>query len=331
MKAAAVVVGAATIAVGALARRYRREMNAAAARLSAVDRRVVHTDWGMVEYAERGNGEPLLVLHGIFGGCDRGLLDVEDLCADRRVIAVSRFGYLGSSLPPSATPADQADALAALLDALHIEAVDVIGVSAGATSALQLALRHPRRVTHPVVLVGNVPGSPTAVVQPAVANVLDRQVPIWLLKTFFPRLVHRLAGVPPSYSMADADARFVSEFLDSMFPLTPRRQGVLYDAFVSNADVHNCDLEAIGVPTLIAHTKDDVLASHVASKAAAARIPGARFLSLESGGHLLLGQTAILRNELTAFLSMTDVGSIPSTSPRPPAMTLMAGDSCARV
>jgi pimeloyl-ACP methyl ester carboxylesterase len=57
------------------------------------------------------------------------------------------------------------------------------------------------------------------------------------------------------------------------------------------------------VPTLIVHTKDDVLASHDASMAAAARIPGARFLSLDSGGHLLLGQTAILRDELTGFLS----------------------------
>ena len=34
---------------------------------------------------------------------------------------------------------------------------------------------------------------------------------------------------------------------------------------------------------LIAHTKDDQLASHEASQCAAERIPGARFVSLESG------------------------------------------------
>jgi hypothetical protein len=34
------------------------------------------------------------------------------------VIAPSRFGYLGSALRPSATPADQADAFVALLDQL---------------------------------------------------------------------------------------------------------------------------------------------------------------------------------------------------------------------
>jgi len=82
---------------------------------------------------------------------------VRDLFADRRVIAPSRFGYLGSNTPPDATPADEADALAALLDALDIDQIDVIGDSAGAISALQLALRHSERVKHLAVLVGITP------------------------------------------------------------------------------------------------------------------------------------------------------------------------------
>jgi pimeloyl-ACP methyl ester carboxylesterase len=55
-------------------------------------------------------------------------------------------------MPPDATPAAQADAFAALLDALGIARIDVIAVSAGATSALQLALRHPDKVKHLAVL-----------------------------------------------------------------------------------------------------------------------------------------------------------------------------------
>jgi len=283
--------------------RYRRDLRAAWSRLAAVDRRVVSTDWGLVEYAERGFGDPVLVLHGIFGGCDGALLSVRDLCPDRRVLAPSRFGYLGSSLPSDATPADQADALVALLDALGIGEVDVIGISAGATSALQLALRHCEKVKHLVVLVGNLPGSPTAVVQPAWAKLFDRQLPLWVLKTVFPSIMARFAGVPTSFSMTDDEARFVAEFVDSMFPLTPRVAGVVFDAFVSNADVTACDLEAIGVPTLVAHTKDDPLASHEASRRAAERIPRARFLSLESGGHLMLGQTKVIHDELADFFT----------------------------
>ena len=67
-------------------------------------------------------------------------------------------------------------------------------------------------------------------------------------------------------------------------------EGYNFDLYVSNADVNSYNLEAISVPTLIIHTKDDQLASHEASKRAAERIPGARFVSLESGGHLMLGQ-----------------------------------------
>ena len=77
-------------------------MNAARARLAAVDRHVISTRWGVVEYAEQGHGKPVLVVHGIFHNCVGGLLSVRDLLPNRRVIAPSRFGYLGSSMPPKA-------------------------------------------------------------------------------------------------------------------------------------------------------------------------------------------------------------------------------------
>jgi pimeloyl-ACP methyl ester carboxylesterase/membrane protease YdiL (CAAX protease family) len=281
--------------------RYRQDLSAGRARLAAVERHVISTQWGALEYAERGDGDPVLVVHGIYHNCVGGLLSVRDLCPDRRVIAPSRFGYLGSSMPPNATPAAQADAFAVLLDALDIDQIDVIGLSAGATSALQLALRHPRRVKHLVVLVGNLPGSPTAVVQPSWAK-LQRQFVMWALRTFAPStMVRMVAAVPKEFAMTSEDARFVTDFIDSLFPVSA--EGFIFDAFISNADVNDYNLEAISVRTLIAHTKDDQLASHEASQRAAERIPGARFVSLESGGHLMIGQTKIIRDELADFFA----------------------------
>ena len=294
------VAGVAIPAFG-LSIRYRRDMNTARARLAAADRHVISTRWGEVEYAERGSGDPVLVVHGIFQHCVSGLLPVRHV-PGRRFIAPSRFGYLGSSMPPNATPAAQADAFAALLDALEIDQVDVIGLSAGATSALQLALRHPERVKHLVVLVGNLPGSPTAVVQPPAAKRVNRQLVMWALRTFAPSTMARLvAAVPREFAMSGDDARFVNEFIDTLFPMSP--EGFNFDLYVSNADVNDYNLEAVSVPTLIVHTKDDQLASHEASRRAAERIPGARFVSLESGGHLLLGQLENLRNELARFFA----------------------------
>jgi pimeloyl-ACP methyl ester carboxylesterase len=173
-------------------------------------------------------------------------------------------------------------------------------LSAGATSALQLALRHPQKVKHLVVLVGNLPGSPTAVAQPFSVRLSNRQLPMWALKTFAPSTMTRLvSAVPKGFAMTAADVRFVTEFIDSLFPVTAK--GYDFDASVSNADVNGYRLEGISVPTLIVHTKDDQLASHDASKRAAERIPGARFVSLESGGHLMLGQTRIVRDALADF------------------------------
>ena len=284
--------------------RYRRDMNAARARLAAVERRVISTPWGEVEYAERGDGEPVLVVHGIFHNSVGGLLSVRDLFTDRRVIAPSRFGYLGSTMPPNATPAAQADAFAALLDALEITQADVVGVSAGAPSVLQLALRHPAKVKRLTVLVGNLPGSPTAIVQPSWTRRVNRQFMMWAMRTFAPSTMVRLtAAVPRAFAMSGDDARIVDEFIESLFPMS--RDGSNFDLFVSNADVNNYDLEAISVPTLIAHTKDDQLASHDASQSAAERIPGARFVSLESGGHLMLGQRKKAREELAKFFAET--------------------------
>jgi pimeloyl-ACP methyl ester carboxylesterase len=293
-----------TIPAVALSVRYRRDLKAARARLAVVKRRVISTPFGAVEYAERGSGDPVLVVHGIFHNCVGGLLSVRDLLTDRRVIAPSRFGYLGSSMPPHATPAAQADAFAALLDAVGIREIDVVALSAGATSALQLALRHPEKVKHLAVLVGNLPGSPTAVVQPFSVKLSNRQLPMWALKTFAPSTTARLvSAVPKGFVMTAEDAGFVTEFIDSLFPVD--QEGYDFDACISNADVNHYNLEGISVPTLIVHTKDDQLASHAASRRAAERIRGARFVSLESGGHLMLGQSTIVRDALADFFADT--------------------------
>lgn len=182
----AALAGGVAIAASGVYLRYRRDMNGARARIAGVDRHVVSTEWGAVEYVEGGTGAPVLAVPGIYQDSMSGLLSVRDLLADRLVVAPSRFGYRGSSIPPNATPAVQADAFVALLDALDIGQIDVIGMSAGTPSALQLALRHPERVKHLAVLVGNFPGSPTAVVQPSWAKRIDRQFIMWALRTFAP-------------------------------------------------------------------------------------------------------------------------------------------------
>ena len=127
---------------------------------------------------------------------------------------------------------------------------------------------------------------------------------MWALRTFAPStMIRMVAAVPKEFVMTSEDTRYINEFIDSLFPVSA--DGFIFDAFVSNADVNDYNLEAISVPTLIAHTQDDQLASHDASKRAAERIPGARFISLDSGGHLMIGQQKKQREVLARFFAET--------------------------
>lgn len=262
------------------------------------------TRYGAVEYAEVGEGDALLAVHGIYGGRDAGLVSVGDLAPGRRVIAPSRFGYLGSSMPQGATPAMQADAFAELLDALGLDRVDVMGFSAGSTSVLQLALRHPDRIRRLIVVTGDWPGASSKARPAFVRPVMGSDLALWLVKTHAgPMLLRFVAGVPTTFTLDSADRAQAAQIIDSIFPVAQRAPGVVFDAFAGNADVHRYDLEAITVPTLIVHARDDTLASYEAAEAAAARIPGARFVSHDRGGHLLLGHGQDTADAIAAFLS----------------------------
>src|SRR5215469_3226607 len=124
---------------------YRSDIRAARDRIS-VGSKITDTPCGVIEYADVGNGPPVLAVHGSGGGFDAGLELARPLIESGfRVVAVSRFGYLRSPFPPDALPPAQADAFACLLDALKLDRVAVIAVSAGAPSAMQLCVRHPDR------------------------------------------------------------------------------------------------------------------------------------------------------------------------------------------
>ncbi len=75
----------------------------------------------------------MLVSHGLYGGFDPGLaLAGIHLGEGLRIIAPSRFGYLGSTLEGHASSAGQADAYVSILDRLGMDCAAVFGSPAAA-------------------------------------------------------------------------------------------------------------------------------------------------------------------------------------------------------
>jgi 2-hydroxy-6-oxonona-2,4-dienedioate hydrolase len=140
-------------AIGFISLSYHVEIGEARAAARSGGR-IVDTTTGPVEYAERGTGIPLLSIHGAGGGYGQGLANAAEFVGDGfRVIAPSRFGYLGTPVPQDTSPAAQADSLSAILKELKIEKAIVVGVSAGARSALEITLRHPEKVAALILIV----------------------------------------------------------------------------------------------------------------------------------------------------------------------------------
>jgi pimeloyl-ACP methyl ester carboxylesterase len=133
--------------------RFNRDLALATAR-AAQGGVLLPTRCGPIEYQDAGTGVPLLVVHGSGGGHDQGMAFAGTLARQGvRVVAMSRFGYLGTPMPADAWAAAQADAHVCLLDALGIDRAAVMGGSAGAPSALQMAICHPHRVSALILLV----------------------------------------------------------------------------------------------------------------------------------------------------------------------------------
>ena len=73
--------------------------------------------------------------------------------------------------------------------------------------------------------------------------------------------------------------------------------------YVSNFDINTgYPLEEITVPVLIINAVDDPLTLYENARSAAERIPGSRLVTIESGGHMLLGHEERIRAEVVAFL-----------------------------
>lgn len=308
------VLGAIIIALSAVTYLYQRDIRQARERVTSGSL-IAQTSCGPIEYAEVGTGAPLLVVHGAGGGFDQGMDIAAPLVGHGfRVIAMSRFGYLRTPMPADATPTAQADAHACLLDALHIQRAAVFGISAGAPSSLQFALRYPKRTTALVLLVPGIyapsrnAGSNEMAAPAGTAFLIDTALRwdflFWTALKLAPDSMTRiLLGTDPALvsSASREEQERLATVKDHILPISPRRAGLLNEAKIMST-LERYPLESITVPVLTLSTQDDFYKTYEAARYTAGQIRGARFVGYANGGHLLLGHQQQVMDEIVRFL-----------------------------
>jgi pimeloyl-ACP methyl ester carboxylesterase len=297
---------AATVVGGILNAGYRRDLKEHRDRVTHGGA-VARTSRGPIEYAMSGFGAPALIIHGAGGGYDQGLMLGESFTGFQ-VIAPSRFGYLRTPTPADISPAAQADAHAALLDCLGIDKAIVSGASAGAPSAVELALRHPHRVCALVLIVprGFAPGRP-ADAPTTHAGVLrtvlsGADFAYWAAMQIFRSKVVQFLGVSPQLEAqaTPAERARVTRVMQSVLPLSMRIEGIRNDSAITLGPL---PLKRIQAPTLVITARDDLFDTLPAAKHLAEQIPNARLIELENGGHLMVGRQAEVDAAIADFLS----------------------------
>lgn len=260
--------------------------------LSEYDAKTISLSYGDMRYVDKGNGEVILSVHGIFGGYDQAFDTCKDFASGYRILAPSRFGYLGSDMLGSGTPAEQAIAYAELLDRLGIDKVYLLATSAGGSIAIRFALDYPERTKGLILYCSAMP--PAA--KPA--NYAEYAgPPAFLCNDYAMFLMNPL--FEPVMGM-DASTIY------SMLPVGERKAGVILDASITNPDMaRNYDsyiIEDLQVPTLILHAKDDKLASYADVEKAWDRFPNSTLVSFETGGHLMVGHEEEVKDAVMAFV-----------------------------
>ena len=263
---------------------------------------VVATAAGPVEYAARGQGPPLLCVHGGPGGYDQGLGLGELFRVNGfKIIAPSRPGYLGSPLATGRTPEEQADALAALLDALKIGKIPVIGASAGGPASYLLAARHPDKVSCLLEI-----DSVCLEYKPEV-NLLEEKLflskaGIWLLRFFmdhFPESTvknflkaestldrHEIAARAKEILQDDGKFAFLKFLMATMSERFPERQDGVHNDLAQMAAITQLDLAPIACPTLIVHGDADKDVPPRHGEYAHATIAGSELYLITGGSHI---------------------------------------------
>ncbi|WP_354698557.1 alpha/beta fold hydrolase [Paraconexibacter sp. AEG42_29] len=270
-----------------------------------------------VRYVDYGSGPPFLLVHGLGGSWQTWLENIPALAgAGHRVVAVDLPGFGGSDvLAPGATFDAHSATLLALIDALALPPVIVVGHSMGGLATIRLALGAPERVAGLVLAcAGGIALSErrlalivrgfqafNGLFSPAALRAVARRPRLR-------RLVFRLG----LYDTAGLSGQLAREIVPLM--ATPGFSDALVAGAHAAADSGADRLEG---PTLLVWGANDRILPVAQAEALAASLPDARLMVLERCGHCpMFERPAGFNSALVGFASELEAAPRAASSSR---------------
>ena len=265
---------------------------------------VLHLARGPVEVHDSGvpsgrrttDSSAVVVVHGTPGGYDQAQVTAAGLgLGDRRVVSVSRPGYLRTPLASGPSPQEQADLFAEVLDALGIERAVIIGVSGGGPTAVQFALRHASRCARLVLI--------ESLVQTFTEHQMYAALPPFArIGTWLGERLTHIDAVIAAYLLVTPRSDPGRAVAAAAVRFDRRRAGYAADMRLFE-DVPDYPFERINVPTLVIHGTADTDVPFEQAQMSADRIPGAKLVAVPGADHLSLWRHAVVGQEVREFLT----------------------------
>jgi pimeloyl-ACP methyl ester carboxylesterase len=227
-------------------------------------------------YAQFGEGPPVILLHGGMVHSDFWGAQVAALSRNHRVIVIDSRGHGRSTRDARPLSYDlMTDDVVAVMDSLHLRRAAVVGWSDGGIIGLDMAMRHPTRITRLFAFGAN---ADTADLDPAGFN-----------NPIIPLIMARAAADYQRLSTTPNDFESFSAAVQAMWESQPHFTAA--------------DLGRVRIPVVIADGEHEELIRRSATEALARAIPHARLLILPGVSHFAAVQDPAQFNAaVAAFL-----------------------------
>lgn len=242
-------------------------------------------------YEEAGAGAPVVLIAGLGADAHFWYKQVPALARHFRVITFdNRDSNRSDQVDAAYTVADMAGDVGRLLEALELDAADVVGASLGGFIAQELALAAPARVHRLVLCCTSFGGSTAeAIPQDTLAAMMSRTGDAERdLRTFLPLQI--------ATDYLETHATEIDDYV--AWRVAHPQSLPAYQRQLAAAVTHDTAgrLSRLGMPVLVLHGAHDRVVPARNAELLASRIPDARLHLFADAGHLFLWEAAEAAN-----------------------------------